>query len=91
MTEDEKLDQFAVVAQPFMESLSKLSDADADYVLFRLLSSVEVYQEEFKTWAKIATDTGLMMENIDLPILLQAAGRAFMFNLSGFFSSLPRK
>lgn len=91
MSEDEKLGEFAVVAQPVMEGLSKLSDQDAEYVLFRLLGSVEVYQAEFGNWAKIATDKGVVMQDLELPVLLQAAGRALMFNLSGFFASLPRK
>ncbi|MDH4163328.1 MAG: hypothetical protein OEW15_11665 [Nitrospirota bacterium] len=91
LTEDEKLDEFAKIAQPILAGLSKLSDADADYVLYRLLSVVEVEQPQFRTWAKIATDTGLVMQDLELPVLLQAAGRALMFNLSGFFALLPQK
>ncbi len=33
LSESEKLDEFAKIAQPIMQGLSKLSDADADYVL----------------------------------------------------------
>jgi len=61
--------------------------------LFRLLGSVEV-QQEFSgstVWAKVATDSAIMMQDIELPILLQVAGKALMYNLSGFFGSLPRK
>lgn len=91
MSEDEKLDEFAKLAQPILAGLSKLSDQDADYVLFRLLGAVEVHQPEFNSWAKIATDSGLMIQNLELPVLLQAAGRSLMFNLSGFFALLPQK
>jgi hypothetical protein len=91
MSEGEKLDEFAKIAQPFMAGLSKLSDSDADYVLFRLLGAVEVHQPQHNSWAKVASDSGIMMQDIELPILLQAAGRALMFNLQGFFASLPRK
>lgn len=91
LPEEEKLAAFGKIAEPIMGGLSKLSDADADYVLFRLLSVVEVQQPEFNTWAKIANDSGLMIQDLELPLLLQAAARAFMFNLSGFFASLPRK
>lgn len=91
MSETEKLEEFASILQPVMMGLAKLSDADADYVLFRLLGAVEVFQPQFNTWAKVATDTGLMMQDMDLPVLLQAAGRSLMFNLSGFFALLPQK
>lgn len=91
MTEEEKLEEFGKVLQPVMDGLSKLSDADADYVLLRLLGAVEVHQPEFGSWAKIATDQGVVMQNLELPILLQCAGRALMFNMSGFFALLPQK
>lgn len=91
MSEDEKLDEFAKIAQPIMVGLSKLSDADADYVLFRLLGAVEMHQAQFNSWAKVATDNGLMIQDLELPVLLQAAGRSLMFNLSGFFALLPQK
>lgn len=91
MSEEEKLAEFADVIQPVMNGLSKLSDADADYVLFRLLGAVEVHQPQFNSWAKVATDTQIVMQDIELPVLLQCAGRSLMFNMSGFFASLPRK
>jgi len=93
LSEEQKLDEFGKLAVPIMMGLSELSDADADYVLFRLLGSVEV-QQEFSgstVWAKVATDSAIMMQDIELPILLQVAGKALMYNLSGFFGSLPRK
>lgn len=88
LSETQKLEEMAKVFQPLMQGLSKLSDADADYVLFRLLGAVEVHQPQFDSWARVATDTGIMMQDLELPVLLQAAGRALMFNLSGFFSLL---
>lgn len=91
MSEEEKLQEFAKIAQPIMDGLSKLSDKDADYVLFSLLGSVEVQQEQHNMWSRVASDGGIMMQDIELPVLLQAAGQALMFNLSGFFASLPRK
>lgn len=84
-SESDKLDQFARIATPLMTGLSKLSDEDSNKVLFGLLSSVEV-QQGMGNWAKISTDTALMMNDLELPVLLQAAGKAFMFNLSGFFA-----
>ncbi len=90
MSETEKLEEFAKILQPVMTGFSRLSDNDADYVLFRLLSVVEVHQPQFNSWAKIATDSGLMMQDIELPALLQAAGRSLMHNMQGFFALLPR-
>lgn len=90
MSENEKLETFAKIAEPIMSGLSKLSDEDANYVLFRLLGAVEV-QQTAGNWARVAVDSGIMMQDMELPVLLQCAGRALMFNLSGFFASLPRQ
>ena len=89
LSEEKKLEEFAKIAKPLMDGLARLTDSDADYVLFRLLSSVEVLQPEFNTWARIATNNGIMIQDIDLPVLIQAAGRALVYNLAGFLA-LPR-
>ncbi len=90
LSESEKLDQIAKFAGPIMNGLSKLPDADADLVLFGLLASVEVKQAA-GNWTKIASNSMLMIQDMELPVLLQLAGRAFLFNLSGFFGVLPPK
>lgn len=90
LTEVQKLEHFAKLAEPLMLGLSKLSDNDSEYVLFRLLASVEVFQPEFKSWARIATDSAVIMGTLELPMLLQIAGRALVYNLSGFFALIPR-
>lgn len=88
LSETDKFDEFAKIAAPLMSGLSKLSDADADYVLFGLLASVEI-QQVSGNWAKVATESMLMIQDLELPMLLQIAGRAFGFNLAGFFGELP--
>lgn len=90
LSETEKLDEFVKIAAPLMNGLSKLSDEDANRILFGLLASVEV-QQQTGNWAKIANGESLMMQDLELPILLQVAGRAFAFNLSGFFAALPHQ
>ncbi len=90
LSEADKLDAFAEIAAPLMKGLSKLSDEDSNRVLFGLLASVEM-QQEAGNWAKVSTDSMLMIQNLELPMLLQIAGRAFAFNLSGFFGALPRQ
>lgn len=89
LSENENLESLSKFVTPIMNGLSKLSDAEADKVLYGLLSSVEV-QQPAGNWSRVSTDTMLMMQDMELPILLQIAGRAFMFNLSGFFAVLPQ-
>jgi len=89
LNEEEKLDQIAKFVSPIMNGLSKLSDDDADKVLLGLLSCVEMKQSQTGNWARVVNGNNLMFSNLELPILLQAAGKAFMFNLSGFFAALP--
>lgn len=90
MSETEKLEKIAAFAGPIMQGLSKLSDADADFVMVGLLASVEV-QQAGGNWARVAHNGMIMIQDLELPQLLQIAGRAFMFNLSGFFGALPHK
>lgn len=90
LSESDKLDQMAKFAGPVMLGLSKLSDTDADLVLFGLLSSVEM-QQPTGNWARVASNSMLMIQDLELPQLLQIAGRAFAFNLAGFFGGLPRQ
>ena len=88
LSESEKFEQMAKILGPVMTGLSKLSDEDANKVLYGLLSAVETQQPQ-GGWAKVATESMLMMQDLELPTLLQIAGRAFAYNLSGFFSALP--
>lgn len=90
LSEDEKLDNVAKFAAPIMEGLSKLSNADSELVFFGLLASAEM-QQEHGNWANVSTESMLMIQDLELSVLLQIAGRAFMYNLAGFFSVLPQK
>lgn len=89
LADDDKMEKIASVMTPFIKGMSSLPDQDAEMVLFSLLSCVDVYQDQFKTWSRVANDKMIMMQDLDLPTLLQAAGRSFMHNLSGFFSEPP--
>jgi hypothetical protein len=79
----------AKFATPIINGLSALSDADAEFVLRGLLSAVEVKQPA-GNWARVANSEMIMMGDLELPVLLHLASRAFMHNLSGFFSALPQ-
>jgi hypothetical protein len=89
-SEDQKFEDAAELIKPIMAGLSQLSDEDSNRVLLGLLSSVEVQQEPAKNWAFIAKGDLFMIQDIDLPVLLQVAGRAFMYNLAGFFAIAPQ-
>lgn len=87
LSEQQKLEQFADIAKPILEGLSKLSEADANTVLLGLLSAVEIKQAPVGNWARLARDGNMMIQDLDLPVMLQAAGRAFAYNLAGFFAT----
>jgi hypothetical protein len=87
-SEDEKFQEVASILAPILKGFSKLSDQDSEFVLYGLLSAVEV--QLGNSWTKIATDNLLMVQDFDLPALLQIAGRSFMANLSNFFAVLPQ-
>lgn len=89
MSEEEKFDQIATMMSPIMMGLSKLSDTDADRVLYGLLNSVEMQQAQ-GNWARVSTDSSLLLQDLELPLLMQVAGRAFMYNLAGFFNAHQR-
>ncbi len=88
-SEEEKLEQTAEFLSPVIEGLSKLSDKDSEFVLFQLLASVEMKQEA-GNWARISNGEVMFFDNLDLPIMLQVAGRAFMYNMTGFFSAIQQ-
>lgn len=90
LSEDEKLDQAVKFAGPIMNGLSKLSDKDSEIVLYGLLAAVEMKQAEHGNYAKLVVGDMLAFDTLELPVLLQAAGRSFMYNMAGFFDVLQR-
>jgi hypothetical protein len=83
----EDFEQTAKILAPVLTGFSKLSDQDSEFVLYGLLSCVEV--QLGNSWSKVSTESMLMVQDLELPALLQIAGRAFMSNLSSFFLTLP--
>lgn len=89
MSEEElKKDQIESLA-PILNGLAKLSDKDSEFVLYSLLAAVEMKQD-LGNWAKLSNGEQLMFNDLELPVLLQVAGRTFMHNLTGFFAVLPK-
>jgi len=85
-TEEQKFETIALLAQPILTGLSKLSDEDANKVLIGLLNAIEVKQMPVGNWARVARDEMLMIQDLDFQMMLQAAGRSFAYNLAGFFN-----
>lgn len=88
LAEEEKFQKLIPVLTPVIMGLSKMSDEESEKVFRGLLCAVDLKQAQ--GWVKIANDTVLMFDDLELPVLIQLAGRAFMFNLSGFFAVLPQ-
>lgn len=91
LSEEKQFAIFAKESEPILQALARLSDADSEYVLNKLLGAVEVHQPEHNMWARVANPDGGMMIDLELPVMLQLAAKSFMFNIKGFFSLLPQK
>lgn len=89
LTEDQ-VGVFGPAISKALELFSKLSDADSELVLKGLCSGVEVHQPASNNWARLVVSDSFMIQDLELPILLQCAGRAFLFNLGSFFNALPQ-
>lgn len=87
----EELDKsWSELAAPVLSGWAKMSDEDSEKVLLGLCSAVEMQQMPIGNWARVATDAGLMFQDLDLKTLYQIAGRAFQYNLANFSSTSPR-
>lgn len=71
------------------DAIAKLSDDDADYVLFGLLKVVNRKQDQGLGWGPVCTGTSIMYDDITMPTMLKLAWEAMSFNMSGFFAALP--
>lgn len=71
------------------DAIAKLSDDDADYVLFGLLKVVSRKQDQGLGWGPVATGNLIMYDDITMPIMLKLAWQALSHNMSGFFAALP--
>ena len=79
------------VIGPVAESLAKLSDADADYVLFGLLRAIKRKLPNGMGYSPICADghDAIMYEDINMQHMLQLAWVALRYNMSDFFAALP--
>jgi hypothetical protein len=70
-------------------ALAKISDVDADYVLFGLLKVVSRRLDSAGGWGPVCAGTTLMYDDITMPLMLQLAWQSFQQNCGSFFTSLP--
>lgn len=89
LQEQEKLDSVGKFLSPVLMGMSKLTDEDTEIVFLGLLQAVEMKQSA-GNWARVANGKLLMIQDMELPMLVNLAGRAFMYNISSFFSALPQ-
>jgi hypothetical protein len=81
-------DEMLKALVPITTALAKLSDEDADYIIFGLLKVV-TRKQSGGGWAKIVTGSVLMFDDIDMKVMVQLAVKSFMVNLGGFITALP--
>lgn len=74
---------------PLANAVAKLTDSDADYVIFGLLKAVVRKQDQGLGWGPVATGEQLMYDDTTMPLMLKLAWQSFSFNMSGFFAALP--
>lgn len=91
LSEEKKFEEITKLLTPLLNGFSKLSDEDFNKVLLGLLSSVDYQQPTLGNWARVATDSIILFQDLEMTELVQIASRAFMFNLQGFFHALPQK
>lgn len=71
--------------QPLADALSKLSDADCEYIIGCCMDVVT--RRQGPTWVRIWNSASArpMFDDIDLPVLMSLTVRTLMENLSNFF------
>lgn len=88
MNDEQQFEAIAQIAGPVLGGFAKLSDADSEFILKNLCSAVEIHQQG--AWGFIVRGDNFMIQDLELPVLLQVAGRSFIYNLTGFFAIAPQ-
>lgn len=81
------MDDFAPILGPVTEMMAKMSDEDANYVIFTCLSVVARDQGGSK-FAPITSSGHLMFEDIDMPGMLRLVIEVLKSNLGAFLQGL---
>lgn len=88
-TENVRFDvtEIAMVAGPVADVISKMSNAEVEYVLKTCLSVV--FRKQDDRWAALISNGGFMFQDIDMMIMLRLSTEVVRHNLGSFFLTLP--
>ncbi len=85
---ESEMQDIAKIFGPVIKSFAALPDADAEKIMLACLSGVEM-QQEAGNWARLATKTQILFQNLDLSMLMNVAARSGGYNLKDFLAG-PR-
>ena len=75
----------AMAAQPLLDGLASMADADAEYVINHCLSAVMRRDSGGKSWSAVHRDGVTMFDDIDLMTSMQIVWAVLRENYTGFF------
>jgi hypothetical protein len=90
-SEDAGLEALSVAVGPIAETLSRMPEADVDYILHKCLAVCqrEISPNRFAP-VQLRNGTRLMFEDIDMSVLLGLTINTIQDNLSSFFPTGPQ-
>lgn len=82
------LDDMVAMAGPVMEVLSRMSDADTDYVILSCLRTASRRQGD--AWARVIAPDGrtFMFADMDMPTMIRLVVEVLKLNLGNFLTEL---
>jgi hypothetical protein len=70
-------------------AISKIGDKEAEFVIYSLLSCVKRKMGHGLGYSKVANESSLMYDDIDLKAMMHLVWQSLQFNFSDFFGALP--
>jgi hypothetical protein len=81
------LTDFLPALGPITNALAKISDDDANYIIFTCLEVVS--RQSGEKWSRITSGMNLMYDDIDMPTMLRLVVEVLKVNLGSFMQGLP--
>ena len=85
MTTVDGVAAIAMAAQPLLDGLASMADADAEYVINHCLSAVMRRDAGGKSWSAVHRDGVTMFDDIDLMTSMQIVWAVLRENYTSFF------
>lgn len=85
MTTVDGVAAIAMAAQPLLDGLASMADADAEYVINHCLSAVMRRDAGGKSWSAVHRDGVTMFDDIDLMASMHLVWAVLRENYTGFF------